>query len=401
MAIAPNRLLIDLGDFVPGLGKPAEIKLGLYTTALPAMGYDVVGVGELDVRTIKDTRKSPFEQAKIPQICANLVYEDTKKPLLKKPYFIKKMPSGLRVAVIGIMGNMTMNPQLAKQNGIIVLPPGETVRKTIDSLKGKADLFVVLAHSGYEEAKKLAADVPGIDIVLSSHPSTVNTDFERVGNTILMHCKGNSKYVGKLVLNIDSEGKIASAVGTEDLLDAKMEKDAKMQKLIDDAEAAVQEFYNSSNPHVGGPPAPGMPPSQSEPGAFVGAQRCIGCHLSIHQTWQKTKHAQAFDDMKKKDPNATMNPNCLSCHTTGYMMNGGYTTETATPYLRDVGCESCHGPGVRHLRTPSDKGYGATTELTCRKCHDGTNSPKFDYAKYLDKIAHKSTSQIVKPPESP
>ncbi len=385
---------------MPGLGEPAEIKLGLYKTALPAMKYDVIGVGELDVRTIKDTGKSPFDSAKIPQICANLVLEDTKKPLLKTPYVIKEMPSGLRVAVIGIIGNTTMNPQMAKQMGVITMPPEQAVRKAIGSLKGKADIFVVLAHSGYDEAKKLAEAVSGVDIVLSSHPSAVTTDFERVGDNILMHCKGNSKYVGKLVLDIDADGKITSATGTQDLLDAKTEKDPAMQKLIDDTEAAVQKFYSSQNPRVGGPPMTGdASPPREDPRPFVGAQRCIGCHLSIHQTWQKTKHAQAFADMTQKDPNATMNPHCLYCHTTGYMVNGGYTTETETPHLRNVQCESCHGPGSKHLRNTQEKGYGATTELTCRKCHDGANSPKFDYAKYREKIVHKAASQIVKPAE--
>lgn len=396
MEASPNRLLIELGDLVPGLGEPAAIKLGLYTTALPAMKYDVIGLGELDVRAIKDSGKSPFAASKIPQICANIVLEDSKKPLLKTPYFVKKMPSGLRVAVIAVVGTSTMNPALAKQNGIIALPPEQVVRKTMDSLKGKADVFVVLAHSGYDEAKKLAADVPGIDIVLSSHPSPATVDFERVGNTILMHCKGNSKYVGKLVLDIDADARITAATGTEDALDTKIAKDATMQKLIDDTEAAVQKYYSNQNPNAGGPPMTGAPP-RDEPKPFVSAQRCIGCHLSIHETWQKTKHAQAWDDMIKKDPNAVMNPRCLFCHTTGYMINGGFTTEAETPQLRNVQCESCHGPGKLHLRDTQQKGYGKTTELTCRKCHDGANSPKFDYAKYLEKITHKSTPEIVKP----
>lgn len=375
---------------MPGFGKPAEIKLGLYTTALSAMGYDLVGVGELEIRTVKETGKSPFEQVGIPQICANVVYEDTKKPLFKQPYVIKKMPSGLRIAVIGVVGTMPLNPVFAKQNGVEVLPPEETVRKTRESLKGKADLFVVLAHSMYADAKKLAGNVPGINVVLSSHPSTANTDFERVGDTILMQCKGSSKYVGKLVLDIDKDGKVASAAGEEVLLDEKIEKDAKMQELIDDAEAAVRKFYRSSSEARAVPMVPGAGrPVVDDPKPFVGAQRCIGCHASIHESWQKTKHAQAFENLAKNDPNAKMNPDCLSCHATGYGAKGGFTSATETPYLQNVQCESCHGPGNGHLRAPTEKGYGATTELTCHRCHDGTNSPKFDYAKYLEKITHK------------
>ncbi len=353
------------------------------------MGYEVIGLGELDVRTIKESGKSPFEQVNIPQICANVVYADTKKPLLKKGYLIKKMPSGIRVAVIGIMGTMTLNAKLSTDLGVEVLPPDETLRKTLKDLKGKADLFVVLAHTGYQDAKKLAETVTGVDIILSSHPSPVQTDFERIGTTILMHCKGTCKYVGRLVLEIDAEGRIASANGTQDPLDVKYDKDPKMQKLIDDTETAVSNYYNKGPSHV--VQVTGLNPNdQSEPQPYVGAQRCVGCHLSIHQSWQKTAHAEAFDSLAKQDANGKMNPDCLSCHTTGYGVKGGFRTEAETAHLKNVQCESCHGPGVAHLRKPSEKGYGATDEKLCRKCHDGANSPKFNYSEYRAKIAHKS-----------
>lgn len=373
-----------------GIGKPTEIKQALYPEALSYMGYEVVGLGEIDIRAIKESGKSAFEEVGIPHICANVVYSDTRKPLLKKPYVIKKLPSGLRVAVIGIMGTLTLHAQLAKDTGVDLLPPDETLRKTMNDLKGKADLFVVLAHTGYQDAKKLAAAVPGIHVMLSSHPTPVNTDFERIGDTILMHGKASCKYVGKLVLDIDSEGKITKAEGIEDPLDERFAKDAKMQKLIDDTEAAITKYYNS-NSHRFPPNTPGAKQDlddDSQP--FVGSQRCIGCHLSIFQTWQKTSHAGAFEDLSKRGPDGKTNAECLACHTTGYGQKGGFRTEADTPYLRNVQCESCHGPGIRHLRNPSEKGYGATTEQTCLRCHDGTNSPKFDYEKYREKIAHKA-----------
>lgn len=348
------------------------------------MAYDAVGVGELDARLIKEAGKSVFDEAGIPQVCANVVLAETKKPLVKKPYVIKKLPSGLRVAVIAIVGTTTLHPTVATQIGVEVLPPEEAIRKTVDSLSGKADLFVLLAHSGYQDAKRLAGIVEGIDIVLSSHPSPVNTDFERVGDVILMHCKGSSKYVGKLVLDIDTEGNIANATGTQNLLDANMEKDPEMQKLIDETEAALREFYQSSSTTT-----ITAPPRTNAPITYVGVQRCIGCHFSAHQSWKRTNHAQAFDNLTKQDPDGKTKPDCISCHTTGYRMTGGFKSDSETPHMRDVQCEACHGPGSTHIAAPSEKGYGANTELTCRKCHDGTNSPRFDYRAYRERILHE------------
>jgi hypothetical protein len=273
--------------------------------------------------------------------------------------------------------------------GMEVLPTEETVGNAIKELNGKADIFIVLAHCGYQDAKKLAGNVRGIHIVLSSHPPTASADFERVGETILMHCRGGGKYVGKLVLNVDNEGKITSAAGTQEFLDAKMEKDSTMQKLIDDTKAALQEYYRTLSPAPVNPNATGAGNLANEARPYVGQQRCLGCHSAICDSWKKTKHAQAFDDLATRDPNARMDPDCLSCHTTGYGSRGGYTSDTETPFLRGVQCESCHGPGQGHLRAPNEKGYGSSVnEATCRKCHDDANSPKFDYAEYREQILH-------------
>ncbi|MGL4421337.1 MAG: hypothetical protein ACRCZF_11770, partial [Gemmataceae bacterium] len=105
---------------------------------------------------------------------------------------------------------------------------------------------------------------------------------------------------------------------------------------------------------------------------------------------------------------------------------------TATPHLRHVGCESCHGPGSAHNADPNDKSHYAAlspwkrdpkdrlpdaevlkqlseqkpgqpspvtlttsqhqvmtaVSQTCIKCHDPENDPKFDLNTYMPKIWH-------------
>jgi len=112
------------------------------------------------------------------------------------------------------------------------------------------------------------------------------------------------------------------------------------------------------------------PPDDAE---YIGTGKCRLCHLKDHKTWKKTKHATAFDalvDAERADPE------CVRCHTTGYGRPGGYVDEKTTPKLKNVGCESCHGPGSAHVAAAKkkpkgdwDKNIDKTPVNKCIQCH--------------------------------
>ncbi len=115
---------------------------------------------------------------------------------------------------------------------------------------------------------------------------------------------------------------------------------------------------------------------------YVGSKKCRSCHLKEHKTWRKTKHYKTFEQLEgpeKKDPD------CLKCHTTGYGKPGGFVSEKDTPDLRSTGCESCHGPGGKHVVAAKsapetgkwDKKMSKTPAAnTCVKCHNPHVSQK-------------------------
>ena len=77
-----------------------------------------------------------------------------------------------------------------------------------------------------------------------------------------------------------------------------------------------------------------------ETGSYAGPEACKGCHAQLYETWQSTRHAQAFSspifqrDWQEEGSDFT----CLECHTTGFdLSNSSYSHEGVT-------CESCHGP---------------------------------------------------------
>ena len=101
-----------------------------------------------------------------------------------------------------------------------------------------------------------------------------------------------------------------------------------------------------------------------------------------------------------------MNPQCQSCHTTGFGQAGGFPEGGEA--LAQVGCESCHGPGEAHTResqpepgTPpggqilalADKCNTCVVLQICGSCHDPENDPGFEF-EVLDKIEQLRHGQL-------
>jgi Cytochrome c554 and c-prime len=102
---------------------------------------------------------------------------------------------------------------------------------------------------------------------------------------------------------------------------------------------------------------------------------------------------------------------CIVCHTVGFGYETGYKTEKDTPHLKNVGCESCHGPASEHVKKPNDAAWypilnpwrppqNETREQkkqrmlridrVCQECHDVDNDVKYKFEKRWPEIAHPS-----------
>jgi len=124
--------------------------------------------------------------------------------------------------------------------------------------------------------------------------------------------------------------------------------------------------------------------------SFAGEEVCKTCHAKQHQTWQKSKHAQAFEVLE--DVNKAFDPDCIVCHTVGFEKTGGFIDSTVTANLINVQCESCHGASREHTKTAGIKPVGNhqwPNEKMCAQCHVGSHSPNFKFETYWPKISHK------------
>jgi len=112
---------------------------------------------------------------------------------------------------------------------------------------------------------------------------------------------------------------------------------------------------------------------ESPQGRYSGSKKCKKCHLKIHKAFIKdSKMAKALDPLKKEEYTKVEDVTdsgkfCVECHATGFGKPGGFNLPSdkgeLEEYLSDdnlkalsssvghVGCESCHGPGLKHVET--------------------------------------------------
>src|SRR5262249_29288562 len=138
---------------------------------------------------------------------------------------------------------------------------------------------------------------------------------------------------------------------------------------------------------------------------------------------------------KKKDPSSPSNrhydPECIVCHTVGFGYQSGYVSEEHQkrekekaqkaraqgqdvkdpPLLRDVGCESCHGPSSLHVANPNNKDWQRrinpwrflpkdkkvnAIDQMCQKCHDQDNDVTWlnnGFSRKWPKVDHVTVPQ--------
>jgi hypothetical protein len=151
---------------------------------------------------------------------------------------------------------------------------------------------------------------------------------------------------------------------------------------------------------------------------FVGSEKCGECHSTAFSIWEKTDHALATDHIvhppnDRGDIARHFDPECLSCHVTGwdpqkyYPYKSGFASLEGTPTLVGNGCENCHGPGSAHVQAEenvnSDKelltalrqSMQLTLEIAhdkCMECHDMDNSPDFHedgaFKRFWNEVKH-------------
>jgi len=158
-----------------------------------------------------------------------------------------------------------------------------------------------------------------------------------------------------------------------------------------------------------------IPPVEEGEATYVGTNQCTGCHTEAHEFWKGTSHAGAMETLEQRDK--AWDERCVKCHVVGYGEPGGslvgkleYSAEVdgreIRKNLRDVGCESCHGPGSKHRAKPVGAGgepqniESGAEPAVCGDCHVPEHSPDFEYGSYVRQVTGEGHELRTEPGSS-
>jgi 2',3'-cyclic-nucleotide 2'-phosphodiesterase (5'-nucleotidase family) len=134
--------------------------------------------------------------AKFGMYAANLI--DTETGESATPQFRVFIRKGYRFALIALtnpyLNELTMPKNL---EGVRVADPIETARNLINTLGSRGiDLFVVVSHMGIGMDKKLAEEVPEVDLIVGGHSHTYMREAEEVNGVWIVQADDHGRYVG-------------------------------------------------------------------------------------------------------------------------------------------------------------------------------------------------------------
>lgn len=144
--------------------------------------------------------------------------------------------NGLRVAIIGVAATIVDKTMPASfSSGISFTLGRDELPLLIERVRNeeRADLVIVLSHLGLPQELQLAADVDGIDVLVSGHTHNRLHRPAMVNGTLLMQSGSHGSFVGRLDLLVDD-----GVQGYEHALievDASIEPDDRVAELVDEA----------------------------------------------------------------------------------------------------------------------------------------------------------------------
>ena len=407
----------------------------IYGGARVGLGFDDLGAGTAaDVARVKPPRQAcnargmPLQAPRVETI------------------------DGVKVGVFGVVTPERVKPVKASE------PVAAATKAVATLRKQGAQMIVALCGMDRVEARKLVRAVPGISFaVVGADVGDGMAEPEPIGDAWLTAPADLARYAVKLTVERRGDGPMTLYAGeaarkrdvekadrrlkTLETQLAEWKKDPTADKAFvaarqkeHDELAATRKTLSTSAPPP--PPATGnwfsyelvpvrhviprdptiadelralaqaigrinvaaaksQPAPAAEPGAatYVGMAACEKCHKPAVAFWKKTVHAEAWKTLV--DVDKQYHYDCIGCHVTGWEKPGGVNLVTAEKRgLVDVQCETCHGPGSKHvaeagLDDPPTLVKKPPDRFCVDNCHTREHSDTFQLVPYLRDILGK------------
>lgn len=352
-----NRFVAFVGPFTSQVGRQSELKVETQSESFQAMGADAVGVSSKDALLGHGALLALAQLSGGRAVASNLAASPT------NPFLDEVVKRGVRF--LSLTENAALLAQTVREGN---LSDGEAISRALqDSDDGNA--LIVSIDGGLERARSLARAHPSIDLVLYASVGNPPKTVLKEGNTLLASPGEKGKHLLKFKV---ADGRVTDY--------APIDLGPEYPDHV-----AVGEIYHTYLKRVAEENLlEKLPRRESEP--FAGSRICKDCHSREYRIWERSSHSTALATLE--EDHHDRDPDCTGCHVVGLDFKSGFESRAKTPFLSDVGCESCHGPSKAHSIEPYKNKLPKVSESSCASCHVPEHSPGFDFKSYWEKIKH-------------
>lgn len=373
------------------------------------VGVDAWAVGPSDLMAVgMETLQTMDGPSRI-----SATWKDRDGKFYFTPYMVLEK-NDLRLAVIGL----STQPTDPRFQFVHTTPASEALADIVPSIPEDVDMIVALGSMDDEEVDRLQQTFPSIQLFLTTEGAAFEEPKHTPDSTQIIEAPKQGRFIHNIhIRHTTSLGQLDNRLPETDWRTWFMVKEdpthdvqQKMRRLgsgrnlyyteLVPLSATYDETVNSINPKIDqfskstiqqSQLIADKPTTSSDPG-FASSGRCAQCHTAEMAKWSFSKHSRAWESLVTHSvEGSTNNPDCISCHTTGFGQVGGFGEPTPSNIrkFKAVQCEACHGPLNGHPNDNSVQPISITAE-TCTGCHDQANSPDFEFESYLQQATCQS-----------
>ncbi len=246
-------LLVDGGDQFQGTLFYTHYKGRLAAEMMNLLGYDAMTVGNHEFDDGPEVLRGFVDALDFPVLMSNA--DISAEPLLAdkiaKSIVIER--SDMAVGLIGLTPQDTGELATPGPN-VTFSDPVAAVQAQVDRLTDAGiTRIIVLSHSGYSVDQRVAHETTGVDVIVGGHSNTylhpTDPDAEgpyptMIGDTAIVQAYAYGKFLGALDVTFDKAGRLVSATGAPQLLDAAVAEDASVLDRLTEAAAPLEAIRN-------------------------------------------------------------------------------------------------------------------------------------------------------------
>ena len=316
--------LVDAGDIFHGTEDIDAQRCQVNLKAMSAIGYDAVALSQTDLGYDAAYLSEQRAAAAFPFLGENSAYAQSS---------VVQTLNGISIAFIPA---------------------------ALESDFPAADIMIALGAAALTNRR-------AVDVVISSEEEASN---QQMGEPLWVGSIPEGKTLGFLALWVNSDGELTRHHASQLALTGNVAEQKPVRQLLTDFYKDVAQTFEHQ------PLFTAQALEQQAKNGYVSASACRRCHEQEYLQWSATPHAFAFETLLKKE--RYFDPNCVSCHTTGFGYQTGFQIGDETSTLKGVQCETCHGPGKQHVGNPKKTNIRRAAETSlCLECHDTKHSPGF------------------------